>query len=58
MIFKASKTASGFPDASEVKDMPANAGDLQETGVPALDRENPLEKEMANFSSILAWEIP
>ena len=26
--------------------------------VPALDREDPLEKEMATHVSILAWEIP
>ena len=26
--------------------------------VRSLGRENPLEKEMANHSSILAWEIP
>ena len=26
--------------------------------IPSLGRENPLEKEMATHSSILAWEIP
>ena len=31
---------------------------MQETQVPSLDQENPLEKEMATDSSILAWEIP
>ena len=31
---------------------------MQETQVPSLDQENPLEKEMATHSSILAWEIP
>ena len=30
---------------------------MQETMVPSLGRENPLEKEMATHSSILAWEI-
>ena len=30
----------------------------QETQVPSLDQEDPLEKEMATHSSILAWEIP
>ena len=30
----------------------------QETGVQSLDQEDPLEKEMAIRSSILAWEIP
>ena len=31
---------------------------MQETQVRSLGRENPLEKEMATHSSILAWEIP
>ena len=26
--------------------------------VPSLGREDPLEEEMATYSSILAWEIP
>ena len=30
----------------------------QETRVRSLGREDPLEKEMATHSSILAWEIP
>ena len=39
-----------FPCDSELKDLPANAGD---TGlIPGLGR--PLEKEMATYSSILA----
>ena len=29
-----------------------------ETQVRSLDREDPLEEEMATHSSILAWEIP
>ena len=29
-----------------------------ETGVPSLGWEDPLEKETATHSSILAWEIP
>ena len=37
-----------------VKTLPA----MQETQVPSLDWEDPLEKEMATHSSILAWEIP
>ena len=32
--------------------------ETQETWVQALGQENPLEKEMATHSSILAWEIP
>ena len=30
----------------------------QETRVPSLGQEHPLEEEMATHSSILAWEIP
>ena len=31
---------------------------MQETWVPSLGREDPLEKEVATHSSILAWRIP
>ena len=31
---------------------------MQETRVRSLDRKEPLEKEMATHSSILAWETP
>ena len=40
----------GFPSDSVVKNLPAK----QETGVPSLGWEEPLEKEMAIHSSILA----
>ena len=30
---------------------------MQETQVPSLGQEDPLEQEMATHSSILAWEI-
>ena len=40
--------------AQTVKNLPA----VQETWVQSLDREDPLEKEMAIHSSILAWKIP
>ena len=40
--------------AQTVKNLPA----MQETGVRFLGREDPLEKEMATHSSILAWRIP
>ena len=36
----------------------ANLPAVQETGVWSLGREDPLEKEMANHSSILACKIP
>ena len=31
---------------------------MQETWVPSLGQEDPLEEETATHSSILAWEIP
>ena len=31
---------------------------MQETQVQFLGQEDPLEKEMATYSSILAWRIP
>ena len=37
-----------------VKNLPA----VQETWVPSLGWKDPLQKEMATHSSILAWEIP
>ena len=40
--------------AQRVKRLPA----MQETWVQSLGREDPLEKEMAPHSSILAWRIP
>ena len=40
--------------AQTVKNLPA----MQETQVPSLGREDPLEKGMATHSSILAWRIP
>ena len=43
--------------AQTVKNLPA-IQETQETPVQSLVREDPLEKEMATHSSILAWEIP
>ena len=31
---------------------------MQEMGIQSLSQEDPLEKEMATHSSILAWKIP
>ena len=31
---------------------------MQYTWIQSLDQEDPLEEEIANHSSILAWEIP
>ena len=45
---------SGFPGVSVEKNPPA----VQETQGRYLGGEDPLEKETATHSSILAWEIP
>ena len=37
--------------------MVKNLSAMQKTWVPSLGQENPLEKEMATHSSILAWRI-
>ena len=44
----------GFPGGSVVKYPPAT----QKSWVQSLGQEDPLEKEMATYFSILAWEIP
>ena len=43
----------GIPGGSAVKSLSA----MQETWIQSLGWEDPLEKEMATQSSILAWEI-
>ena len=43
-----------FSGGSAVKNLPAN----ERNTVQSLTWEDPLEKEMATHSSILAWEIP
>ena len=43
-----------FPGGFVVKNTPA----LQEMWVWPLSQEDPLEKEMATHSNVLAWEIP
>ena len=40
--------------AQRVERLPA----MQETQVRSLGQEDPLEKEMATHSSVLAWRIP
>ena len=44
--------------ASLVAEMTKNLLAVQETGIRSMGQEDPLEKEMATHSSILAWEIP
>ena len=43
--------------AQQVKNLPVTQ-ETQETRFQSLGREDPLEKEMATHSSILAWKIP
>ena len=45
---------SGFPGGSDDKESACSAGDLGQS----LGQEDPLEKEMATHSNILAWRIP
>ena len=47
-------TLRNFPGGAVVKNLPR----IQETQVPSLGWEDPLEKEMATHSSLLAWRIP
>ena len=49
-----SKVYGGFPGSSDGKESAFNSGDPG--SIPGL--EDPLEKEMATHSSILAWKIP
>ena len=46
----------GFPGSSVVEN-PPGMQDIQETQVQSPGWVDPLEKEMATHSSILAWEI-
>ena len=48
------RVLGGFPGGSDCKESACNAV----TRVQTLGQEDPMEKEMATFSSILAWRIP
>ena len=48
------KTLNGVPGGSVIKNLPA----MQESQVPSLGREDPLEKGMVTLFSILASEVP
>ena len=47
-------SASASLVTQTVKNLPV----MQETWVRLLDQEDPLKKEIASHSSILAWKIP
>ena len=53
----------GFPCGSDGKESACKAGDLGSISgfnpwVQSLGQEDPLEKEIATHSGILAWEMP
>ena len=43
--------------AQQVKNLPATQ-ETQDTRVLPLGQEDPVEREMATYSSILAWKVP
>ena len=55
IILRLQSSGLGFPHSSVGKESACNAGDPRL--IPGY-REDPLEKEMAIHSSILAWRIP
>ena len=57
MVFKISLSVDSF-GASLVVQVVKNLPAMQETTVWSLGWEDPLEKEMATCSSILAWRVP
>ena len=52
------RAQAGAAQASLVAQMVKNLPAVQESQVRSLGQEDPLEKEMATHSSILAWRIP
>ena len=53
-VFALQRTSLNFPGGSDSKESAYSVGDP----VQSLGQEDPLEKEMATHSSILAWKIP
>ena len=56
--FWASGSGTAIIGASLVAQLVKNLPAMQETWVRSLGQEDPLEKETATHSSILAWRIP
>ena len=50
--------SNNLSKASLVAEMVKNLPAMRETWVQSLGQEDPLEKEMATHSSVLAWRIP
>ena len=58
-VFKIDKQQGASQVVLVVKNPPRNAGDLRNVGpISGGSPGDPLEKETATHSSILAWEIP
>ena len=57
-LFFSPHSISGFLGLAVVKNMPANAGDAGDLSLIPGSGEDPLEKETATHSSVLAWRIP
>ena len=53
-VFVLSELSLASVVAQVVKNLPA----MQETWVPSLGSEDPLEEDMATHASIVAWRIP
>ena len=49
--------SKGFPAGSVINNLPAMQK-VQEKEIRSLSHKDPLEEEMANHSSILAWKNP
>ena len=56
--FQPSYKNKSTPGGANGKETPLLMQETHETRVSSLGREDPLEKEMATHSSILAWKIP
>ena len=56
-IWKELVSSLGFPGGARGKELACQSR-RQETWVRSLGWEDPLEKDMATHSSILAWRIP
>ena len=54
----AHSSSQGLPRWLSGKKYPPAMQEIQEMWVQSLGQEDPLEKEMATHSSILAWKIP
>ena len=57
MVTAAMKLKDAYSLASLVAQMVKRLSAMRETWVRSLGREDPLEKEMASYSSTLAWKI-